>query len=59
MDIREFRLRLTDTNQTQLNSLLTQIIEGLLTIVLGIVAWFFLPDFPDQNRFLTPAQTAV
>lgn len=35
------------------------IIEGALTIFFGCVAWAFLPNFPDQNRFLTPAQTAL
>lgn len=26
---------------------------------LGIVAYFFIPDFPDRNRFLSPEQTAL
>ena len=30
-----------------------------MTIFFGCVAWAFLPNFPDQNRFLTPAQTAL
>ena len=29
-----------------------------MTIVFGIFAWFFIPDFPDQNNFLTQEQTA-
>ncbi|KAF9529667.1 major facilitator superfamily domain-containing protein [Crepidotus variabilis] len=35
------------------------IIEGVITIVFGIAAWFYLPSFPDQNTFLTPRETAV
>ncbi|KAG6850853.1 hypothetical protein H0H93_007471 [Arthromyces matolae] len=35
------------------------IIEGTVTLFLGVVAWFFVPDFPDKNRFLTPKQTAL
>lgn len=35
-----------------------QIVEGAITIVFGIFAWFFIPDFPDQNKFLTKEQTA-
>jgi hypothetical protein len=29
-----------------------------MTIVFGVFAWFFIPDFPDQNNFLTQEQTA-
>lgn len=29
-----------------------------MTIVFGVSAWFFIPDFPDQNTFLTQEQTA-
>jgi hypothetical protein len=36
-----------------------QIIEGVITLFLGVISWFFIPDFPDKNRFLTPEQTAV
>ena len=25
----------------------------------GIIAWFFLPNFPDQNTFLTQEETKV
>ncbi|TFK44906.1 major facilitator superfamily domain-containing protein [Crucibulum laeve] len=35
------------------------IIEGAITLALGVVSWFFIPDFPDKNRFLTPEQTAL
>jgi len=34
-----------------------QIIEGAITIVFGVVSWFFIPDFPDQNTFLTKEET--
>lgn len=27
-------------------------IEGMITIVLGILTWLFVPDFPDKSRFL-------
>jgi hypothetical protein len=36
-----------------------QIIEGLITMVFGIIAWFFLPAFPDQNTFLSAEDTAI
>ncbi|KAJ2917764.1 hypothetical protein MD484_g2676, partial [Candolleomyces efflorescens] len=35
------------------------IVEGALTIALGLLAWCFIPDFPDQNRFLTQEETAM
>jgi len=35
------------------------IIEGAITLSLGVLAWFFMPDFPDRNRFLSPAQTEL
>lgn len=35
-----------------------QLLEAIITLVLGFVAWFYIPDFPDQNKFLTPEQTA-
>ena len=34
-------------------------IEGAITIVFGLVAWHYLPDFPDRNQFLTQEQTAL
>lgn len=36
-----------------------QIIEGAITVVFGIIAWFLLPGFPDQNTFLTQEETAL
>lgn len=36
-----------------------QIIEGIITIVLGILTWLFVADFPDKNTFLTDDQTKV
>lgn len=38
---------------------ISQIIEGAVTLFLGILAWLFIPDFPDRNTFLTPQETAV
>ncbi|KAF9486022.1 MFS general substrate transporter [Pholiota conissans] len=35
------------------------IVEGLITIVFGVIAWFFLPSFPDQNTFLSPEDTDI
>ncbi|EAU83959.1 hypothetical protein CC1G_09841 [Coprinopsis cinerea okayama7 len=32
------------------------IMEGLFTILLGILAWLFVPDFPDKSTFLTEDQ---
>ncbi|KAF7362253.1 High-affinity nicotinic acid transporter [Mycena venus] len=34
------------------------IIEGAITLFIGLAAFFLLPDFPEQNTFLTPEQTA-
>ena len=36
-----------------------QIIEGAITIGFGVIAWFFLPSFPDQNTFLTREETRL
>ncbi|KAJ3975802.1 major facilitator superfamily domain-containing protein [Lentinula raphanica] len=33
------------------------VIEGALTVLFGCVAWVFLPEFPDNNSFLTSAET--
>ena len=33
--------------------------EGTITVAFGIIAWFFLPGFPDQNTFLTSEETAI
>ncbi|KAG6885385.1 hypothetical protein C0993_002348 [Termitomyces sp. T159_Od127] len=35
------------------------IIEGAITLFLGVLSWFFIPDFPDKNKFLTSEQTAL
>ncbi|KAF5348638.1 hypothetical protein D9758_006747 [Tetrapyrgos nigripes] len=35
------------------------IIEGALTIIFGIVAYLYLPEFPDNNDFLTPEETEL
>ncbi|KAF9553035.1 MFS general substrate transporter [Agrocybe pediades] len=35
------------------------IIEGIITVAFGIVAWFFLPSFPDENTFLTKEETGI
>ena len=35
-----------------------QIVEGVITIAFGIIGWFCLPGFPDQNTFLSPEQTS-
>ncbi|KAG5651625.1 hypothetical protein H0H81_008002 [Sphagnurus paluster] len=34
------------------------IIEGAITILFGIIAWFYISDFPDQNTFLSQEETA-
>ncbi|KAL0578919.1 hypothetical protein V5O48_003067 [Marasmius crinis-equi] len=34
------------------------IIEGTVTMFLGLGGYFLIPDFPDRNTFLTRAQTA-
>ncbi|EAU83297.2 hypothetical protein CC1G_10738 [Coprinopsis cinerea okayama7 len=35
------------------------LIEGLLTVALGLLTWLFVPDFPDKNRFLKPEDTKM
>ncbi|KAG6833564.1 hypothetical protein H0H87_005215 [Tephrocybe sp. NHM501043] len=35
------------------------IVEGIITIVLGLLTFLFIPDFPDKNRFLTAEQTQM
>ncbi|TFK29439.1 MFS general substrate transporter [Coprinopsis marcescibilis] len=35
------------------------ILEGIVTILLGILAWLFVPDFPDKSRFLNPEQRTM
>lgn len=37
---------------------LPQFVEGSITMLLGALAWIFLPDFPDKNTFLRPKETA-
>ncbi|KAG7086174.1 hypothetical protein E1B28_002133 [Marasmius oreades] len=34
------------------------IMEGIITVVLGLLCYLFVPEFPDRNRFLSKAQTA-
>jgi hypothetical protein len=36
-----------------------QIIEGTTTMLLGILVFFFVTDFPDKNKFLTQKQTEL
>ncbi|EAU91672.2 hypothetical protein CC1G_09354 [Coprinopsis cinerea okayama7 len=33
------------------------IIEGAITVFLAIITFLFIPNFPDENRFLTKEQT--
>lgn len=35
------------------------LVEGALTICLGILAWFFVPDFPDKSKWLNHEQRKV
>ncbi|KAJ6631604.1 major facilitator superfamily domain-containing protein [Mycena sp. CBHHK59/15] len=35
------------------------IIEGSVTLFLGIISFFLLPDFPESNTFLSQEQTAL
>lgn len=34
-------------------------VEGLPTILMAAVAWFFLPDSPEKARFLTEEEKVV
>jgi hypothetical protein len=36
-----------------------QFVEGIITIGLGIIGYFLLPDFPDKNKFLSREQTVL
>ena len=58
MDLRKFYIA-ANCRRLFSKSLLLQIIEGLITLASGILTWFFIPDFPDQNKFLTTEQTAL
>ncbi|KAF8653320.1 hypothetical protein AX16_004020 [Volvariella volvacea WC 439] len=33
------------------------VIEGIVTVVFGVFSWFYIPEFPDQNNFLSLQQT--
>jgi len=35
------------------------IIEGAITIALGLVAFLYIPEFPDKNKFLSEEQTKL
>ena len=35
------------------------LVEGLPTVAMSVVAWFFLPDSPEKARFLTEEEKAV
>jgi hypothetical protein len=35
------------------------LVEGLPCIVMGAMAWFFIPDTPDKARFLTADETRI
>lgn len=35
------------------------ILEGLATILVGLACWWMVQDFPDEARFLTPAEKEV
>ncbi|KIK67517.1 hypothetical protein GYMLUDRAFT_156068, partial [Collybiopsis luxurians FD-317 M1] len=33
------------------------VIEGAITVLFGCIAWLYLPEFPDNNTFLTREET--
>ncbi|THV03968.1 MFS general substrate transporter [Dendrothele bispora CBS 962.96] len=35
------------------------LVEGAITLALGILVFLYIPDFPDRNTFLTPEQTRL
>ena len=35
------------------------LLEGAFTILLGIIAWFFIPEFPDRSKWVTEKQRQV
>ena len=43
----------------ELNRVRIFIIEGLLTVVLGVVSKFFVPDWPETAHFLTPSERTL
>ena len=51
--------RFPNARRTRADLLARQIflLFGVITIGLGIIAFFCIVDFPDKNTFLTPEQT--
>lgn len=35
------------------------LLEALLTILLGFLAWLYIPDFPDKAKFINEEQRKV
>ncbi|KAK7455123.1 hypothetical protein VKT23_004704 [Stygiomarasmius scandens] len=35
------------------------LVEGIITVILGVITYLYIPDFPDRNTFLTPEQTRL
>jgi len=35
------------------------LIQGLVTVAVGLLTWLFIPDFPDKNRFLNGDDTKM
>jgi hypothetical protein len=48
-----FRSQVTDGLTT------ISLLEGLLTCVVAIAWYFFLPDFPEEATFLTPEERII
>ena len=59
VSVSHIELETSEGIRAQPYSLAAQIVEGAITIGLGVVAWFFLPSFPDQNTFLTQEETLI
>lgn len=35
------------------------IMEGIITIALGVLSWLYIPDFPDKSKFLNESERKV
>lgn len=57
MDLRKSHFM--GSRDVALNIRNSKIIEGIATVGCSFLGFFFVPDFPDKNNFLTKEQTKV
>lgn len=46
-------------NNFPLTELVSPVLEGLATVLLGVMSFFIVQDFPDTAKFLTEAERTV